>query len=161
VGAYHRLLSLDKASGETRRAAESALADLFLRLHRYEDAEEYVEAALRRTPVPRPTAFRAAIVLGACNNLSRALELLNTLEAESPIDGAVQEKKGWVLWLLHRYEEAARAFREALRLMPESEVCLRRLIEYETLVGNASRAESYRQQLAEWADSRLISRNSH
>jgi serine/threonine-protein kinase len=148
VAAYRRLLSLERTSSETRRAAESALADLFLSLHRYEEAEEYVKAALRPAPIPRPTLFRAAIVLGACNNLSRALELLDTLAAENPEDGAVLEKKGWVLWLLHRYEDAARTFREALRPMPESEICLRRLVEYETLVGNASRAEHYRQELA-------------
>ncbi len=89
-------------------------------------------------------AFRAAIVLGACNKLPRALELLNVLAVERPDDGAVLEKKGWVLWLLHRYEDAARAFREALRLMPENEICLTRLVDYETLAGNPSRAEHYR-----------------
>jgi tetratricopeptide (TPR) repeat protein len=148
VGAYRRLITLEMTPGETRRAAQSALADIFLSLHRYEDAEEHVEAALQKPPVPKPTLFRCAIVLGACNKLARALEVLETLTVENPADGAVLEKKAWVLWLLHRYEDAARAFREALRIMPESEICLRRLVDYETLVGNPSRAEHYRGQLA-------------
>jgi len=59
----------------------------------------------------------------------------------------VLEKKAWILWLLHRYEDAARVARDALEIMPESEICLRRLIDYETLGGNNRRAEYYRARL--------------
>lgn len=74
--------------------------------------------------------------------------MLEALEREYPQDGAVLEKKVWVLWLLHRYEDAARFARNVLEIMPDSEICLRRLIDYETLAGNTHRAEYYRRQLA-------------
>jgi antitoxin (DNA-binding transcriptional repressor) of toxin-antitoxin stability system len=54
------------------------------------------------------------------------------------------ENKASVLWLMQRYEEAATAARHALEVMPDSEICLRRLVEYETLAGNPRRAEHYR-----------------
>ncbi len=120
---------------------------LYLRLHRYEDAEDYVERALTAKPAPKVTVFKAAIVLGACTKLDRALELLEELESAYPQDGAVLEKKAWVLWLLHRYEDAAQVARSVLEIMPDSEICLRRLIDYETLVGNLRRAEHYQQRL--------------
>jgi len=145
--AFKRLLSLGDIPTEIRRSAETHLADIYLRLHRYEDAEEYVEAALKSPPVPKSVMFRAAVVLGACTKLERSLELLDSLAREFPMDGAVLEKKVWVLWLVHRYEDAARVARDVLEIMPDSEVCLRRLIEYETLEGNAHRAQHYRQQL--------------
>jgi hypothetical protein len=50
---------------------------------------------------------------------------------------------------LHRYEDAARIARDVLTVMPDSEICLKRLIDYETLSGNSRRAEHYRRQLAE------------
>jgi hypothetical protein len=49
--------------------------------------------------------------------------------------------------LMHRYEEAAQTAREVLTLMPDSEICLKRLIEYEILHGNQRRAEHYRHRL--------------
>ena len=146
--AFKRLLSLDSVSGETRRSAETHLADLYLRLHRYEDAEAYVERALLTQPVPKAVVFKAAIVLGACTKLERALELLEALELTHPQDGAVLEKKAWILWLLHRYEDATHVARDVLEIMPDSAICLRRLIDYETLVGNAHRAEHYQKRLA-------------
>jgi serine/threonine-protein kinase len=155
IGAFTRVLSLEDVSGETQRSAETHLADLYLRLHRYEDAEAYVERALRLQPVPKATVFKAAIVLGACTKLERALELLETLELEHPQDGAVLEKKAWVLWLLHRYEDAARVSRHVLEIMTDSATCLRHLIDYETLVGNPHRAEHYRRQLAQLRQSML------
>ena len=148
VLAFKRILTLDSASEETRRAVEACLADLYLRLHRYEDAESYIERALLSQPVPKIMAFKAAIVLGACTKLERALQLLESLELVHPKDGAVLEKKAWILWLLHRYEDAARVARDVLDIMPDNEICLRRLIDYETLMGNARRAEHYQRQLA-------------
>jgi len=145
--AFKRILLLDSVSGETCRAVETHLADLYLRLHRYEDAEAYVERALLVQPVPKAIVFKAAIVLGACTKLERALALLEALEREHPKDGAVLEKKAWILWLLHRYEDAARVARDVLEIMPDSEICLYRLIAYESLVGNARRAEHYQRQL--------------
>jgi len=59
--AYKRLLALEKIPGETRRSAETQLADLLLRLHRYEEAEAYVEAAIKAEPVPRSMLFKAAV----------------------------------------------------------------------------------------------------
>ena len=50
--------------------------------------------------------------------------------------------------VLYRYEEAARVARDVLAIMPDNEICLRRLIDYETLMGNARRAEHYQRQLA-------------
>jgi tetratricopeptide (TPR) repeat protein len=147
IPAFMRILSLESTPEETRRATETSLANLYLRLHRYEDAEEYVERALQVQPVPKGTVLKAAIVLGACTKLQRALELLESLELELPREGAVLEKKAWILWLLHRYEEAARVARDALEIMPDSEICLRRLIDYETLCGNTRRAEYYRARL--------------
>jgi len=47
------------------------------------------------------------------------------------------EKKPWVLWLLHRYDEAEAVARDALEIMPDNELCLGRLVEYETLVPTA------------------------
>jgi hypothetical protein len=47
-----------------------------------------------------------------------------------------------VLWLMHRYDEAATVARQMLEMMPDSEICLRRLVEYETLQGNMRRADS-------------------
>jgi len=145
--AFKRILVLDSASEETRRAVETHLADLYLRLHRYEDAEAYVERALLSQPVPKVIAFKAAIVLGACTKLERALQLLEALELAHPKDGAVLEKKAWILWLLHRYEDAARIARDVLEIVPDNEICLRRLIDYETLMGNVRRAEHYKSQL--------------
>jgi serine/threonine protein kinase len=147
IPAFMRILSLESTPEETRRSAETSLADLYLRLHRYEDAEEYVERALQVQPVPRAVVFKAAIVLGACTKLQRALDLLESLELEHPREGTVLEKKAWILWLLHRYEDAARVARDALEIMPESAICLRRLIDYETLGGNNRRAEYYRARL--------------
>ncbi len=147
INAYKRLLALDKAAGETRRSAKSQLADIFLRLHRYEEAEAYVEAAIKNEPTTRAMVFKAAVVLGACTKLDRALVLLDKLLEQDPQDGAALEKKTLVLWLLHRYRDAAHAAREALAIMPHSEICLKRLIDYETLSGNSRRAEHYRQQL--------------
>jgi len=106
-----------------------------------------VERALTAKPAPKVTVFKAAIVLGACTKMDRALELLEELESAYPQDGAVLEKKAWVLWLLHRYEDAAQVARSVLEIMPDSEICLRRLIDYETLVGNVHRAEHYQQRL--------------
>lgn len=147
ISAYKRLLALEKTSSETRRAAESQLADVFLRLHRYEEAEAYVEAAIKIEPTPRPVLFKAAVVLGACTKLERALELLDKLLAQDASDGAALEKKSLVLWLLHRYEEAATVARDVLVIMPDSEICLKRLIDYETLNGNTHRADIFRHQL--------------
>ena len=59
--------------------------------------------------------FKAAVVLGACTKLDRALDLLDKVLAQDPLDGAALEKKTLVLWLLHRYEDAARIAREVLR----------------------------------------------
>jgi serine/threonine protein kinase len=146
--AFKRILTLDSVSEETRRAVETCLADLYLRLHRYEDAEAYMERVLLNQPVPKTIAFKAAIVLGACTKLERALQLLEAIELTHPKDGAVLEKKVWILWLLHRYEDAARVARDVLDIMPDNEICLRRLIDYETLMGNARRAEHYQRQLA-------------
>lgn len=148
ITAYKRLLSLEKTPSETRRSAESQLANLFLQLHRYEEAESYVEAAIRTQPTPRSMLFKAAVVLGACTKLDRALDLLDTILAQDSQDGAALEKKALVLWLLHRYEDAARVARDVLAIMPDSEICLKRLIDYETLNGNSRRAEHYRRQLA-------------
>lgn len=148
INAYKRLLALEKTPGQTQRSAETQLADLLLRLHRYEEAEAYVEAAIRTAPVPRSMLFKAAVVLGACTKLERSLTLLDHLLAEDPRDGAALEKKALVLWMMHRYEDAAQTARDVLTLMPDSEICLKRLIDYETLNGNPRRAEHYRKQLA-------------
>jgi tetratricopeptide (TPR) repeat protein len=75
------------------------------------------------------------------------MELLEEILELEPHHGAALEKKAWILWLQHRYEEAAVAARVALEVMPESELCLRRLVDYETLNGNQRRAEHYRQRL--------------
>lgn len=147
ISAYKRLLALEKTSGDIRRSAESQLADLFMRLHRYEEAEAYVEAAIKVEPAPRSMLFKAAVVLGACTKLDRALDLLDKILDQDPQDGAALEKKALVLWLLHRYEEAAQVARDVLTIMPDSEICLSRLIDYETLTGNSRRAEHYRRQL--------------
>jgi tetratricopeptide (TPR) repeat protein len=147
ISAYRRLLALEKTPGETRRAAESQLADLFLRLHRYEEAEAYVEAAIKIEPTPRSMLFKAAVVLGACTKLDRALDLLDRVLADDPQDSAALEKKTLVLWLLHRYDDAARIARDVLAIMPDSEVCLKRLVDYETLIGNERRAAFYRSRL--------------
>jgi len=64
-----------------------------------------------------------------------------------PDDGAALEKKAWTLRLMHRYEEAARTARQTLEIMPDSEVCLQRLVEYESLAGNPRRAEMFRKRL--------------
>jgi serine/threonine-protein kinase len=149
ISAYKRLLALEKTPSETRRAAESQLADVFLRLHRYEEAEAYVEAAIKNEPTPRSMLFKAAVVLGACTKLDRALILLDRILAHDPRDGSALEKKTLVLWLLHRYEDAARVARDVLTIMPDSEICLKRLIDYETLSGNSRRANHYRRQLEE------------
>jgi serine/threonine protein kinase len=147
ISAYKRLLALEKTPSEIRRAAESQLADLFLRLHRYEEAEAYVEAAIDIEPVSRSMLFKASVILGACTKLDRALDLLDKVLAQDPQDTAALEKKTLVLWLSHRYEDAARIARDVLAIMPDSEICLKRLIEYETLTGNVRRAEHYRQRL--------------
>ena len=147
INAYKRLLGLKRTAGETRRSAESQLADLFLRLHRYEDAETYVDAAVKDQPTSPSMLFKAAVVLGACTKLDRALDLLEKLLADEPQHGAAMEKKMLVLWLLHRYEDAAQAAREVLMVMPDSELCLKRLVDYETLMGNRRRAEHYQQRL--------------
>lgn len=147
INAFSKLLSLEKTPYDTRRAAESQLADIYLRSHRYEDAERHVDSLISNKAQSRAMRFNAAVILGACTKLERSLELLDELLAEDEHDGAVLEKKAWVLWLLHRYEDAARYARQALAIMPESEVCLRRLIDYESLVGNRSRAEQYRKRL--------------
>jgi len=146
--AYKRLLAFEKTPSETRRAAESQLSDLFLRLHRYEEAQAYIELAIKTQPTPRSMLFKAAVVLGACTKLDRALDLLDQILAQDPQDGAALEKKSLVLWLSHRYEDAARIARDVLVIMPDSDICLRRLIDYETLTGNGRRAEHYRQRLA-------------
>jgi|SRR5437588_5835082 len=91
--------------------------------------------------------FKAAVVLGACTKLNRALELLDMMLVDDPRHSAALEKKALVLWLLHRYEEAARVARDVLAVMPDSELCLKRLIDYETLSGNQRRAEHYRLRL--------------
>jgi hypothetical protein len=72
------------------------------------------------------------------------LELLERIGSASQSDGAVLEKKAWVLWLLHRYDDAAGVARDALEMMPDSELCLRRLIEYETLMGNPHQRKTRR-----------------
>lgn len=149
IKAYSRLLALEKTPDETRRSAESSLADLFLRLHRYEEAERYVEMSLQQDRVSRSMKFKAAVVLGACTQLDRSLQVLDQILADHPQDGAVLEKKTWVLWLLHKYEEAAQVARDALEIMPESELCLRRLVDYESLTGNQRRAQHYRERLSE------------
>jgi Tfp pilus assembly protein PilF len=148
ISAYKRLLALEKTQGETRRGAEAQLANLFLRLHRYEEAESFVEAAIKRPPVLPSMLFKAAVVLGACTKLDRSLELLDQILGADPRNSAALEKKMLVLWLLHRYEAAAQVAREVLTLMPDSELCLNRLADYETLMGNQRRAEHYRQRLA-------------
>lgn len=148
INAYKRLVALEKTPGETRRSAESQLGDLFLRLHRYEEAETYVESGINADAAPRSRVFKAAVVLGACTKLDRSLALLDQLLAQDPGDGAALEKKALVLWLMHRYEQAAQTARDALVLMPHSELCLARLADYETLMGNQRRAEHYRQRLA-------------
>jgi tetratricopeptide (TPR) repeat protein len=147
VSAYRKLLQMGEVPADTRRSLEMAFADLLVRLRRYEEAREHVEAVLQGNPTSLRARFKAAVVLGACNRLERALELLDQLAAERPSDGAVLEKRAWVLWLLHRYEEAAQTCRDVLELMPDCEVCLRRLVEYETLMGNPRRADFYRSRL--------------
>ena len=148
VSAYRKLLQLGGLPADTRRSLEMAFADLLVRIRRYEEARQYVEAALQGDPASFRARFKAAVVFGACNRLERALELLDQLAAERRGDGAVLENRAWVLWLLHRYEEAAQTCREVLEVMPDCEVCLRRLVDYETLMGNPRRAEHYRTRLA-------------
>ena len=46
-----------------------------------------------------------------------------------------------MLWLMHRYEEAVRVARDVIAIMPDNELCLSRLIEYETLSGKSRRAD--------------------
>ena len=147
IQAFTKLLSLEKTPTDARRAAESQLADIYLRVHRYEEAERYIETTVDDDSATKAVRFKAAVILGACTNLERSLELLDQLLAENENDGAALEKKAWVLWLLHRYEDAARVARAALEVMPESELCLRRLVDYESLAGNQRRAEHYRQRL--------------
>jgi len=147
IQAFTRLLALEKASSETRRSAEGHLADIFLRLHRYEEAERFVEDSVLSVSATAADRFKAALILGACTKLDRSLELLEQILHSQPKYGAALEKKAWVLWLLHRYEEAAQVAKAALEVMPESELCLRRLVDYETLTGNQRRAEHYRQRL--------------
>jgi tetratricopeptide (TPR) repeat protein len=147
INAYKRLLALEKTLGETRRWAETQLADLLLRLHRYEEAEAYVESAIEMPHATRSMFLKAAVVLGACTKLERALGLLDRLLIQDPHDGAVLEKKLLVLWLMHRYEDAAEVAREALTIMPDNELCLCRMVEYETLIGNQSRANHFRKRL--------------
>ncbi|TWT64397.1 protein kinase domain-containing protein [Rubinisphaera italica] len=149
INAFNKLLALEKTPSETRRSAESSLADLFLRLHRYEEAERYVELSLQQEHVTRSMQLKAAVVLGACTQLERSLQVLNAILNTNPQDGAVLEKKTWVLWLLHRYDDAAQVAREALEIMPESELCLRRLVDYESLTGNQRRAQHYRERLSQ------------
>jgi serine/threonine protein kinase len=147
IQAFTKLLTLEYTPSDTRRSSETQLADIFLRLHRYEDAEKYVDVILGTENPSRTNRFNAAVVLGACTKLERSLELLDQLLEEGESDGAVLEKKAWVLWLLHRYDEAAQVARAALEVMPESELCLRRLVDYESLSGNRHRAETYRKRL--------------
>jgi tetratricopeptide (TPR) repeat protein len=147
VSAYRKLLQLGVVADETRRSLEMAFADLLVRMRRYEEARQHMEAALRADPTSFRVRFKAAVVLGACNLLERALELLDQLAAERPGEGAVLEKRAWVQWLLHRYEDAAQTCRDVLEVMPDCEVCLRRLVEYETLMGNPRRADFYRSRL--------------
>src|SRR5690606_16447819 len=136
INAFTKLLSLENTPSDTRRAAEAQLADIYLRTHRYEDAERHVDAILSEQSPSKAMRFNAAVILGACTKLDRSLELLDDLLEEDEQDGAVLEKKAWVLWLLHRYEDAARVARAALAVMPENELCLRRLVDYESLAGN-------------------------
>ncbi len=147
VQALRRLLCFQITAGETRRSAETQLAGLYLRLHQYEDAEHLVEATICTPAANRSTLFTAAVALGACTRLERSLELLDRIATNDPHDAAALEKKAWVLWLLHRYDEAAAIARDALEIMPDNELCLRRLVEYETLGGNPRRAEFYRRRL--------------
>jgi hypothetical protein len=46
------------------------------------------------------------------------MELLEEILELEPHHGAALEKKAWILWLQHRYEEAAVAARVALEVMP-------------------------------------------
>jgi hypothetical protein len=57
--------------------------------------------------------------------------------------GAVLEKKAWALWLMHQYEESAEVCRKVITDMPENMLCLKRLAEFETLLGNTRRAQIY------------------
>jgi len=147
ISAYKRLLALEKTAGEMRRAAESQLADIFLRLHRYEEAEAYVEAAIKIEPTTRAMLFKAAVVLGACTKLDRALNLLDKVLTKDPQDSAALEKKTLVLWLLHRYEEAAQIARQVILFMPDSEISLKILFKYEIFIGNTHRAKHYQNKL--------------
>ena len=147
IKAFTRLLELERTSADVRRSVEGYLADIFLRLHRYEEAEQFVETSLLSASPSAGDRFKAAVILGACTKLERAMELLEEILEFKPKHGAALEKKAWILWLQHRYEEAAEAARAALEVMPESELCLRRLVDYETLTGNQRRAEHYRQRL--------------
>jgi len=148
INAYRKLLSIDEVGLETRRAVEMALSDVLLRLRRYEDARRYVEAAVREDAAPRSVRFKGAIALGACGRLDTSLELLEGLVKDNPGDGAALEKKAWVLWLMHQYEDSAQVCRDVLEIMPESEVCLKRLADYEDLLGNPRRAQHFRERLA-------------
>lgn len=91
----------------------------------------------------------STVVLGACTKLDRALELLDLVLADDPQNGAALEKKALVLWLLHRYENAAQVARDVLMIMPDSEFCLERLRDYETLAGNSRRAQHYQARLSQ------------
>lgn len=148
IEAYKKLLALENSATDTRCSAESQLADLDLRLHRYEEAERHIDAALNLPNSSRSMKFKAAVVFGACTQLEKSLTILNDMLEDSPGDGAILEKKMWVLWLLHQYDEAAHAAREALEVMPESELCLTRLADYESINGNQGRAQHYRDRLS-------------
>ena len=147
IKGYQKVLMLNSLNHETRFSIALSLADILLKLHRYEEAGEYIQLCSDGKRGSSSIRFRSAIILGAYGKLEKSYDILNELEKEQWNIGAVLEKKAWVLWLMHQYEEAAAVCRQVIAHMPDNALCLKRLAEYETLLGNQRRAEVYRNQL--------------
>ncbi len=147
IKAYQRVLELNGVGIETRYQIELSLADILLKMRRYEEAKEYIDLSLVGGKSSYGLQFRSAIIWGAYGKLEKSLGILNELERAQWNIGAVLEKKAWVLWLMHKYEEAAELCRQVLEDMPDNSLCLKRLAEYEALLGNPRRAEMYRNRI--------------
>ncbi len=147
IKSYERILILNSLDIEARKSIALSLSDILLRVHRYEDAQKYIETCLVEGKAAPDIRFRSAIIAGACGNLKESLRILDELEKEDWNVGAALEKKAWALWLMHHYDESAEVCRKVIADMPDNMLCLKRLAEYETLLGNTRRAQIYEERV--------------
>jgi tetratricopeptide (TPR) repeat protein len=140
-------------SDEMRRDAMEGLAEVQVRLKRYEDAAKGFAWLVDHWPEKKWYRYRYGIVLGLAGRYDASLEVLLKLQADQPGLAALCTKVGFAYLQLKRDREARQYFNEGLMLDPHDAYALFYLAKVHALKGRPDLAENYYRRLLEVDDS--------